>query len=105
MRRRSAVPGPRSRLRLLGSLGRWLRRRPAVVSGLTGVMAVNLLVLAATNAAFTATTSNSGNQFGAGTVSLTDNDSGAAMFAPTKPPARFAMILPMRPAPISPSVA
>jgi predicted ribosomally synthesized peptide with SipW-like signal peptide len=48
----------------------------AVVLGLIGV-----LVGAGTLSAFTATTSNSGNSFAAGTVTLTDNDAGSAIFS------------------------
>ena len=58
-------------------------------SGLGGKLALTLIVLsvlgtmtaAATWSAFSATTSNASNSFSAGTVSLTDNDSGSAMLA------------------------
>jgi hypothetical protein len=42
-----------------------------------------VLIWQGSHSAFTATTLNSGNSFSAGTVSLTDDDSGTAMFAVT----------------------
>ena len=47
------------------------------------VMAAFLLAFQATNSAFSSQTDNTGNAFGAGTVTLTDNDSGTAMFSAT----------------------
>ncbi|GGK18366.1 hypothetical protein GCM10010124_08710 [Pilimelia terevasa] len=54
---------------------RW--RGAAVVVGLVVSAA---LVWQSTQAAFTATTDNSDNAFGAGTVTLTDDDGGSALF-------------------------
>jgi hypothetical protein len=68
--RRSRLPG-------------WLRRRQNGLIALVAVLISGALVLSATNAAFTATTTNPGNAFAAGTVTLTDNDSGATMFSPS----------------------
>jgi camelysin-like metallo-endopeptidase len=59
------------------------------MQGKTRKILVSLLVIAAASAigglgaysAFTATTSNSGNTFAAGTVTITDNDAGAAMYS------------------------
>lgn len=45
-----------------------------------GMVASGVLVWQASYAAFSGSTSNSGNTFSAGTVSLTDNDSGTALF-------------------------
>lgn len=50
---------------------------------LTGVVLSGALVLTASRAAFSANTSNSANQFTAGTVTLTDDDSDSAMFTVT----------------------
>ena len=59
----------------------------ATVARMTAIagpfVVVTFLVLSASRAAFTATTANSGNSVAAGTVSLVDNDVGAAMFALT----------------------
>jgi len=61
---------------------RTLRRLVAI--GIELVLIPILVVGArATYAAFSATTSNSGNSFGAGSVTLTDNDSGNAMYSVT----------------------
>lgn len=47
------------------------------------VAAAFLVAFQATNAAFSAQTDNQGNQFAAGTVSLTDDDGGTALFTVT----------------------
>jgi len=44
------------------------------------LIASSAVVYQASNAAFTATTDNAGNSWQAGTVALSDNDSGAALF-------------------------
>src|SRR4051794_24363952 len=67
----------RPRSRLVG----WLRRRQNGLIGLVSVAACGALILNATNAAFTATTTNPGNAFAAGTVALSDDDSGTALFS------------------------
>jgi hypothetical protein len=53
------------------------RRRIAVMAGLTACSAV---VWQSSHATFTGTTTNSANTLGAGTVVITDNDAGVAMF-------------------------
>ena len=55
------------------------RWKGAVVA--TGLVVSAALVWQSTTAAFNATTRNDNNQFGAGTVTLTDNDANSAMFA------------------------
>ncbi len=45
-----------------------------------GLLLVGLLVISGSRAAFTASTSNSANSLDAGTVTLTDDDTAAAMF-------------------------
>src|SRR4051812_21089686 len=81
MGRRVAVARAR-RVRLGGRLPGWLRRRQNGLIALVAVLVSGALVLSATNAAFTATTTNPGNAYAAGTVTLSDNDSGTAMFNP-----------------------
>lgn len=56
------------------------RRRVILAAIVAGVLLSSALVLTATRAAFLATTSNAGNSFGAGTVTLTDDDSDSALF-------------------------
>lgn len=58
-------------------------RRTALVAAAVpvGVLLSGMMVWQASYAAFTDTTDNAGNQWTAGTVTLTDNDSGAALFA------------------------
>lgn len=48
--------------------------------GVVGVALVSTMVVRASSAAFTGSTSNDANTWDAGTVTLTDNDAGAAMF-------------------------
>ena len=48
-----------------------------------GIAASSILIWRASEAAFTATTNNAANSWTAGTVSLTDDDSAAAMFTAT----------------------
>ncbi len=55
-------------------------RRVRTGSAILAVLAAFLLAFQSTGAAFSATTDNAGNLFTAGTVTLTDNDSGVAMF-------------------------
>ncbi len=52
-----------------------------VGTALAGLALVSALVFRTSSAAFTGTTENAGNAWAAGTVSLTDNDSGAALFS------------------------
>jgi len=54
------------------------RLRGAVI--VVGLLASSALVWQSTQAAFSATTSNGLNEFGAGTVTIEDNDAGSAMF-------------------------
>ena len=58
------------------STGRLVRLTAALIS----VVAAALLAFQSTGAAFSATTENAGNAFAAGSVTLSDNDSGTAMF-------------------------
>lgn len=74
-----AVPNPTAPSRWRH--GRIIVVAVAVVLGLIGS---GVLVWHASYAAFSATTSNGTNTFGAGSVALTDNDASAAMF--TTPP-------------------
>lgn len=61
-----------------------IRRRIAVPAAVTsGLLASGLLVWHTSYAAFTASTSNSGNTFSSGSVQLSDNDSGSALFTAT----------------------
>jgi hypothetical protein len=55
-------------------------RRVRIVAALISVFAAALLAFQSTGAAFSATTENAGNAFAAGSVTLSDNDSGSAMF-------------------------
>ncbi len=55
-------------------------RRVRVSAALMAVIAASLLAFQSTGAAFSATTENAGNAFAAGTVTLSDNDAGTAMF-------------------------
>lgn len=58
------------------------RRRIAVPAAITsGLLLSGLLVWHTSYAAFTASTGNPANTFGAGNVSLTDNKNGTAMFS------------------------
>jgi hypothetical protein len=59
------------------------RRILALASIPLGLMASGLFVWQASQAAFTATTVNPANSWTAGTVTLTDDDTGTAMFAAT----------------------
>ncbi len=54
-----------------------------VAAALVSLLVVALLLLRLSDAAFTATTANASNQFAAGTVTLTDDDSATAMFSVT----------------------
>ncbi|MEM1334859.1 MAG: TasA family protein [Actinomycetota bacterium] len=58
------------------------RRSGAIIAGAATLSAgaVSALVFTATNAAFSDTTDNGGNSFAAGTVVLSDDDSGTALF-------------------------
>ena len=55
-------------------------RRALVTSVPVGLLLSTVWVWQGSQAAYTAVTSNSGNTFSAGTVSLTDDDSGTALF-------------------------
>ena len=55
-------------------------RRVRVSAALLAVIAAALLAFQSTGAAFSATTENAGNAFAAGTVTISDNDAGTAMF-------------------------
>lgn len=59
------------------------RRKPvSLIAAVVGLALVAALISRTSEAAFTATTDNTGNTFTAGTVTLTDNDAGAALFTP-----------------------
>lgn len=53
----------------------------APIAALAAIALASAMVLQTSSAAFTDTTENAGNSWDAGTVTLTDNDSGAAMFS------------------------
>jgi len=55
-------------------------RKVRTGAAIIAVFAASLLAFQATGAAFSATTENAGNAFAAGTVTISDNDSGVAMF-------------------------
>jgi len=55
-------------------------RRVRLSAALMAVIAASLLAFQSTGAAFSATTENAGNAFAAGTVTLSDDDAGTAMF-------------------------
>jgi len=55
-------------------------RRVRTSAALLAVFAAFLLAFQSTGAAFSATTDNAGNAFAAGTVAISDNDAGTAMF-------------------------
>ena len=57
--------------------------RVRIGAAILAVLAAFLLAFQATNAAFSAQTDNQSNQFAAGTVTLTDNDGGSALFTVT----------------------
>lgn len=61
------------------------RRNLAIVAGagLTALAMVFFMISSVTSAAWTDTTRNDGNSWATGTVSLTDNDAGVAMFSVT----------------------
>jgi len=61
-------------------MGNSTNRRVRVSAALISVFAAALLAFQSTGAAFSATTENAGDAFTAGTVTLSDNDSGTAMF-------------------------
>lgn len=57
------------------------RQRPGIAVLIPlALLASSAVVYQASNAAFTATTANPANSWASGTVALTDNDSGAALF-------------------------
>jgi len=56
------------------------RRGLATLIAVIGVVIASTLIWNASNAAFTATTTNGSNSFSAGTVGLTDNDSNGVLF-------------------------
>jgi len=55
-------------------------RKVRTGAAIIAVLAASLLAFQATGAAFSATTENAGNAFAAGTVTISDNDAGVAMF-------------------------
>jgi len=55
-------------------------RKVRTGAAILAVFAASLMAFQATGAAFSATTENAGNAFTAGTVTISDNDSGVAMF-------------------------
>jgi hypothetical protein len=65
-----------------GTTGR--RRRPGLVGALAiavGVLGSGICVWQSTSAVFSSTTANAGNSWTAGSVTLTDDDSGSALFS------------------------
>lgn len=56
------------------------RRSLTTLLAVVGVVGASLLVWSASNAAFTASTTNGSNTFAAGTVAITDNDSTGVLF-------------------------
>ena len=58
--------------------------RVRLSAAIIAVIAAFLMAFQATNAAFSAQTDNAGNAFAAGTVALSDNDGGSALFAVTE---------------------
>jgi hypothetical protein len=62
-----------------------MRRRLAVLGVVGGMLASGALTLSASYAAFNSTTTNGPNNWAAGSVTLTDDDSGAAMFTTGSP--------------------
>lgn len=54
-----------------------------LTAAVMALLLVSVAVLRLSSAAFTGTTSNPGNNWAAGTVTLTDNDAGAALFSAT----------------------
>ena len=77
-RNREPSAGDQNENRPRGVMG--LRNRRIGVS-MAAVLLVGVLVVTASSAAFSDTTDNSGNTWSAGTVILTDDDLGSAMFA------------------------
>ncbi len=64
-----------------------LQRRAPALAMVVALLLVAMMVTRTSQAAFTATTDNSSNSFVAGTVVLTDDDAGVALFAvPTMSP-------------------
>jgi hypothetical protein len=61
------------------------RRAIRAVAPVAGLLAAGLLVWQGSYAAFSATTSNGANNWAAGSVSLTDDDGGSALFSATQP--------------------
>ncbi|MCL8027351.1 hypothetical protein [Nocardioides bruguierae] len=65
-------------------LSRGPRRRSAVAVSAVGVLAAfvgsSLLVYQASSSAYTSTTANAGNSWSSGVVSITDDDTGTALF-------------------------
>jgi hypothetical protein len=57
--------------------------RHVLAIGVALLLAVVLIAVRSTTAAFTATTANAANSWSAGTVALTDDDAGTAMFTVT----------------------
>jgi hypothetical protein len=57
--------------------------RHVLAIGVALLLTVVLIAVRSTTAAFTSTTANAANSWSAGTVALTDDDSGTAMFAAT----------------------
>ncbi len=55
--------------------------RIKILAVMVAVFAASFIAVQATSAAFSAQTSNAGNDFTAGSVSLSDNDAGSAMFS------------------------
>ena len=54
-----------------------------LIAGLLALALVSAMVLRTSSAAFTGSTENAGNSWDAGTVSLTDDDAGSALFTAT----------------------
>lgn len=61
--------------------GRGMMNKIRIAGAAAGVVLVSGIVLQVSSAAFTGTTENAGNQWAAGSVSLSDDDAGQAMYA------------------------
>lgn len=75
------LPSPDQASDVRAPAGRWLKPRSAGVAAvIAGLLASAGLVWQASYSAFSATTSNSGNSWTGGTVQLSDDGSGGALF-------------------------
>lgn len=66
-----------------GARSNWRNRLVGAIAPIAAFLLVGVLVVTGSRAAFSGTTENSSNSFSAGTVTITDDDSGSAMFTAT----------------------